>query len=59
MPSIRDLSHITDSKEVKHGTPSSKQCSAYIDTGNPAKTSISARSLVAQGDHGYKRLITP
>ena len=42
MPSIRDLSHITDSKEVKHGALSSEQYSIYIGIGNPAKTSLIA-----------------
>ena len=40
MPSIRDLSYIIDSKEVKYDTLSSKQYSVYIDIRNPAKTSI-------------------
>ena len=42
MPSIRDLSHIVTTDEVKYDTLSSKQCSIYIDIGNPAKTSIIA-----------------
>ena len=42
MPSIRDLSHIVIIDKVKHDTPSSKQCSTYIDIGNSAKTSIIA-----------------
>ena len=59
MPSIRDLSYITDSKEVKHGALSSEQCSIYIDIGNPTKTSITASLKLRTTRSTYKRLDQP